>query len=196
VTLSDPVPALFSRRIALTIGASDENPALMLPTRAPTLLVIRRLPVTPCPPEQRSDVSDSHVVSSHPVKYIRAAPVAPTIPTPAPCSVTIADPVAATFALRTTLADIRSIDSVCVTVPACISTVTTFFRVPTRLLATLLLMLVSDTHSVDSQPVCPILDISDRKISPKFSPAIVVLRDPVDATFTRVAVLSDGMSKE
>ena len=44
-----------------------------------------------------TDVSDSHSVPSHPVCPIRPTAVTPTSPSPAPCTVTDADPVPARF---------------------------------------------------------------------------------------------------
>ena len=69
-------------------------------------------------------------------------------------------------------------------------------RVPITLLASRDRTLESEAHSVDSEPVCPVLDASDKTMMPKFRPPTVMLADPVDAQFVRSAILKDGMSKE
>jgi hypothetical protein len=196
VTLADPVAPLFARLIPLVGEDSDENASEALPTRAPILATNRRLPATPCPKPHRIDVSDSQLVLSHAVCPGRIPPLYPPCPRPPPSTVTLGDPVPAAFARLCTLSESRSADISCVTVPTCTSTVTLVRRVPITLLASRDWTLESEIHSVDSQPVCPILDDSDMTMMPKFTPPTVMLADPVDAQFIRSAILSDGMSKE
>ena len=67
VTLTDPVAALLTLRMTLSMPASKDNTALTLPYLAPALIPTCRLPITPCPTWHRIDVSASHVVRSHAV---------------------------------------------------------------------------------------------------------------------------------
>ena len=196
VTLADPVAPRFARLVALVREDSDENASEALPARPPMLATNSRLPTTPCPPAHRIDVSDSQLVLSHAVWPGRTPPLYPPCPRPPPCTVTLDDPVPAAFTRLCTLIESRSADIGCVTVPTCTSTVTVLRRVPITLLATRDSTLESEIHSVDSQPVCPILDASDKTVMPKFRPPTVMLVDPVDAQLIRCAILSDGMSKE
>jgi hypothetical protein len=83
--------------VALTMLASCDIPALMLPCLAPALIATRRVPITPCPAWHRIDVSASHVVRSHPVSPSLVHPVYAAGPSPDPCTVTLDDPVAGRF---------------------------------------------------------------------------------------------------
>ena len=100
--LSDPVDARFKTPvIALTAPEeSREKKADPLPTRSPAVITTRRVPRVPRPAKQRTDVSDSHSVPSHPVAPDRTIDVYATSPRFAPRTVTDADPVPARFADR------------------------------------------------------------------------------------------------
>ena len=105
VTLADPVAARLALPIPLTMLASCDIPALMLPCLTPLLIVTWRVPITPCPAWHRIDVSASHVVRSHPVLPTRTDPVCVASPSPDPCTVTLDDPVAARFVRPAPLGD-------------------------------------------------------------------------------------------
>ena len=94
VTLTEPLPAMLETRSALRRPVDTDTPSLTLPPRAPTLTTLGRLPVIPWPVLQRADVSDSHRVLSQPV-IAASTPtlLSPPAPSPAPCSVRLADPV-------------------------------------------------------------------------------------------------------
>ena len=196
VTLADPVAPLFARLIALVGEDSDESATEALPARAPILATARRLPATPCPPAHRIDVSDSQLVLSHAVRPGRIPPLYPPYPRPPPCTVTLDDPVPAAFARLCTLIESRSADMSCVTVPACDPAVIFILVVAPAQLGIRHRVLVSDAHSVDSHPVYPNLDASEKTIMPRFTPDTVRLTDPVDTVLLRTSVLSDGTSKE
>jgi hypothetical protein len=66
--------------------------------------MIRRLPLKPCPDWHLTDVSASHVVRSHPEWLIITDEVCDPDPMLAPCIVMLAEPLAAPFVLRKTLA--------------------------------------------------------------------------------------------
>ena len=108
VTLAAPVAAMLALPIALTMLASCDIPALMLPCLTPMLIASCRVPITPCPAWHRTDVSASHVVRSHPVLPKLVDPVCVDRPRPDPCTVTLDDPVAALFARLGPLAMLSS----------------------------------------------------------------------------------------
>ena len=98
VTPSTPVDTPFARLTRLKLARSKDMPPLPLPA----LLAetdTRRLPIAPCPVWHRVDVSDNHAVRSHPVSPTRSAAVYVAAPMLAPCTVMLADPVAAAFFL-------------------------------------------------------------------------------------------------
>ena len=84
--------------------ASVLNPCERLPTRSPLVIDIRTLPLKPCPDWHRKDVSASHVVRSQPVWPTITVDVCVPVPRLAPCIVMLAEPLAAPFVLRKTLA--------------------------------------------------------------------------------------------
>ena len=64
VKLIPPVVGWFERLKTLSDATSAEKAVVKLPTRNPAVTPTRRLPICPCPPWHRTDVSDSHVVRS------------------------------------------------------------------------------------------------------------------------------------
>jgi len=72
-----------------------------------------------------------------------------------PCTVADVNPVPALFWRRITLSPPRSDDHVCVVLPPRPPTVITTRLVPQAPCAVRHLTEVSDSHSVDSHPVCP-----------------------------------------
>jgi hypothetical protein len=97
VTLLDPVPPRFDLRTALIELASIETDRVTLPADRPAVSIARMLPTSPRPVLHRMDVSDSHVDRSHAVCESLAADVYVARPMLPPCSVTLAEPVAALF---------------------------------------------------------------------------------------------------
>ena len=153
VTLADPVDAWFARTSTLSIAPSAEKPTDTLPARIPEVTTIRRLCPTPELVWLRADVSDSHVVLSHPVSPADIAGQYEARPILAPRTVTLADPVAALLARVATLSIGPSIDSISVPLPTRIPAVTSTRPVPLSPCPALHCIDVSDTHSVPSQPV-------------------------------------------
>ena len=196
VTLADPVAPLFTRLIALADEDSDENAIDTLPTRSPTVADTRRLLVLPRPFPHRTAVSDSHRVCSHALCPRRTAPLYPLSPRPSPYKVTLEEPVPAALALTWTLIESTSADTNSVAVPIRTPAVILDLYVKPVMLGARHLALVSETHSVDSHPVAPALDTSDKSINPIFKPEMVMLTDPVDAKLLRSSALAKGMSKE
>ena len=103
VTLLDPVPPRFDLPTALVELASIETDCVMLPPDRPALSIARMLLTSPRPVLHRTDVSDSQVDRSHAVCDSRTAAVYVASPMLPPCSVTLAEPVAALFVRDDTL---------------------------------------------------------------------------------------------
>ena len=103
VTLLDPVPPRFDLRTALVELASIDTDCVTLPPDRPAVSIARMLPTSPWPVLHRIDVSDSHVDRSHAVFESLAADVYVASPMSPPCSVTLAEPVAALFVRNETL---------------------------------------------------------------------------------------------
>ena len=103
VTLLDPVPPRFDLRTALVELASIDTDCVTLPPDRPAVTIARMLLTSPRPVLQRTDVSDSHVDRSHAVCDSRTADVYVASPMLPPCSVTLAEPVAARFVRDDTL---------------------------------------------------------------------------------------------
>ena len=97
VTLADPVPALFVRRITLSPPVSTDHTSVTLPDLDPAVTDTRRLPFKPCITWHRTDVSASQCVASHAECPARMLCVYPASPMLLPCTVTLADPVPALF---------------------------------------------------------------------------------------------------
>lgn len=66
-TVTDPVDPTFLPCNTLPMLASTVSPAVMLPTRAPTLIAAARLPTAPTLPWHSTDVSAAHDDRSQPV---------------------------------------------------------------------------------------------------------------------------------
>lgn len=110
VTLVPPVPATFVVRNTLTLPVSTLTAPLTLPTRSPAVNDICLLLASPCSHWQRSEVSDSHLVRSHPVCPIRTDPLNAAHPIPVPCNVMLLPPVAPIFVRSVTLPELRSVE--------------------------------------------------------------------------------------
>ncbi len=102
VTLADPVP-WFALPTTLNAPMSLDIPSVMLPTRPPTVIITRELPFAMTPTRHLTELSDPHTVTSHPLTPVDPPAVPPAAPNPAPCTVTLIDPVPATFRLPITL---------------------------------------------------------------------------------------------
>ncbi len=95
VTLVEPVEAALPRRITLNATKSADTETVLLPTCTPALIDQRNDPLTPDPQRHIADVSDPHTVLSQVERETFPTPVYDTSPTPDPCRVKMADPVAA-----------------------------------------------------------------------------------------------------
>jgi len=144
-----------------------------------------------------TDVSDSHPVDSHPVCPTRTLPVLCTVPMLDPCTVIEADPVPARFPRRDMLIPPVSTDHAWLTLPALPPAVITTRRAPDAPCPTLHLTDVSDSHPVDSHPVCPIRPLLVCDTSPMLDPCTVIDAAPVPARFCRrVALTPPPMSDD
>ena len=105
VTLVEPVAAMFITPTALAEGFAAESPCVRDPVRTPTDIAARQLPLPPMATKLRTDVSDSHVLCSARLPPPRAPTLVDSRPNPAPCTVTLLEPVDAAL-LRPTMLDV------------------------------------------------------------------------------------------
>ena len=162
----------------------------------PSDRVIRLLPSTPCELWQRTDVSDSHVDRSH--RVCPAPPCAVYVARPmlAPCTVTLADPVAALFVLRMTLSMPTSKDTTTLTLPYRTPALIPTCRLPITPCPTWHRIDVSASHVVRSHAVLPTLVEPVYVVSPRLDPYTVTLVDPVAARLLRLGTLTMLSSTE
>jgi hypothetical protein len=197
VTLIDPVAAPLVRCSTLNPEPTPaEKPKLMLPARPPTVTDSFRLPPAPSPLLHRIDVSDSHPVPSQPVTPPRTAPVAIADPIPAPCTVTLDDPVDPTFARLVELPVPPSIDIPRVRLPPTAPTLATTRRLPDHPCPALHTTLLSDTQSVPSHTLPATRPDPVLPHSPKLDPRTVTLADPLPALFTCIPPLAPPTSND
>lgn len=110
VTLSDPDVAPLAPMLTLTAPDANDTLRDTLPIRPPVVITAFRLPDAPPPPLQRTDVSASQIVASHPVEPIRSPPEYIARPMLPPRTVTLLDPLDAAFACMVTLKDTPSVE--------------------------------------------------------------------------------------
>ena len=190
VTAVDPVVALFTLCIPLSAAESPLHAWLMLPTDRPVDTASRRLPRPSCSTRHRVDVSDIHVVRSHPVCPPRAPPVAPLSPSPAPCTVRLADPVPAALAWRIPLPAPTPEENASLLLPTLLPSDTVSRRLPSPATPARHVTDVPDTHPLCSIAVHPVRPRELCERSPRFPPCSVKLADPDLAPFARPATLT------
>ena len=182
---AEPVPARLPSRIRLILSRSTDQAWLMLPVRDPTVITTRRELNAPWPTLHRTDVSDSQPVASHPVCPVRPLAVGRTRPSPAPCTVTDAEPVPARLDRLEMLKLAVSIDHAWLILPPCPPTVIinrrdALLAYPARHLTD-----VSDSQLVPSHPVCPVRPLAVCRTDPMLLPCTVKDAEPVPARFVR-----------
>jgi hypothetical protein len=128
-------------------------------------------------------VSDCHSLDSQLDESSRPAPLNDARPSPAPCSVKLAEPVEALLMLRTVLNSSASADQALDTLPAFIPEVMDTYRVAEVPILILQRMTLSDAHSVLSE--CEIGEVIFEVNAeiPKFSPYRDKLMLPVAKKF-------------
>jgi len=166
----EPIPARLPLRDRLTASTSADQAWLVLPRCDPTVITTRRVPKDPRLRRHRTDVSDSQSVPSHPVCPVRPLAVCRTIPNPAPCTVTDAEPVPARLEMRSLLTTSMSTDQAWLMLPARDPAVKTILLVPCSPSATRHRTDVSDSQSVPSHPVCPWRALTVRRVRPMPAP--------------------------
>jgi hypothetical protein len=117
-------------------------------------------------------------------------------PTLAPCSVTLADPVAAPLALRMTLSMPASKDNTALTLPYLTPALIPTCRLPITPCPTWHRIDVSASHVVRSHAVWPTLVEAVYVVSPRLDPCTVTLDDPVAARLLRLDTLTMLSSAE
>ena len=114
----------------------------------------------------------------------------------APCTVTLADPVAALLALRITLSMPTSKDNTKLTLPCLTPALIPTCRLPITPCPTWHRMDVSASHVVRSHAVLPTLVEAVYVVSPRLDPCTVTLDDPVAARLLRLDTLTMLSSAE
>ena len=196
VTAIHPVAAPLTLCIPLSATESPLHAMLALPTDRPVDIASRRLRRLPCPKRHRVDVSDTHDVRSHPVYPERAPPVAPLSPSPAPCTVMLADPVPAALARRIPLPSALPEEKASLLLPSLLPSDTVSRRLPIPAAAARHVTDVADTHPLCSMAVHPVRARALWERSPRFPPCSVKLADPEPATFARPARLTPPRSAD
>ena len=159
----------------------------------------RRLPDTPWLDLHRALLSDSQLVCSHPVLPARILGLGlPKDPRPAPCSVTLADPVVAMpFPPRAVLIRLLSTDHATLTLPPRCPALTAARRLPATPVLVWHRMDVSDSQADCSHPVPAALACPDPPpTSPSPPPDIVRLDAPVAAALDLRIPLAQPMSPD
>ena len=194
VTLTDPVPAEFPRRITLAVPNPIVTTDVMLPDRAPAVTDSRELPADPLLAWLRAQVSDSHVVRSHAEWPVLQATVCDDTPRFDPLRVTLADPVPLTFPRLTTLTRPISNESASVALLTSLDAETTVCRLPIKPFPIWHRVEESDSHEVRSQADCPSRVATQVVSRPRFAPCTVTLPAPVAAKLLRRSTLKLPMS--
>jgi hypothetical protein len=104
----------------------------------------------------RTDVSDSHPVSSHPVSPVRPIAVSAACPSPDPCTVTHADPVPPPFARTMLVSVLTSYETCCdIMLPLAAIVMEANSVLPALIRVSLHASDVYDSHSLASHAVTP-----------------------------------------
>ena len=114
----------------------------------------------------------------------------------APCTVALADPVAALLALRITLSMPTSKDNPPLTLPCLTPALTPTCRLPITPCPIWHRIDVSASHVVRSHAVLPTLVEAVYVVSPRLDPCTVTLDDPVAAPLLRLDTLAMLSSAE
>lgn len=183
VTLVDPVAAPFPFRITLIMPASSDSPWLKLPYLPPVVRVTCRVPATPCPVWHRTDVSASHVVRSHILLPSLVMPEYDVSPRFDPCTLKLADPVAAQLVRLDKLTMLSSTENPRLKLPPRRPVVMTTRWLPIAMCCSWHRSDVSDSQDVRSDAVTPILVEAVYAASPRLAPCRVTLDEPVPARF-------------
>ena len=165
-------------------------------SRMPAVRTSWRVPCTLCEVWQRSDVSDSQVDRSQDVRPIAPLAVNAACPMFAPCTVTLADPVAPRFALRITLKLLASNDPPWLKLPYFTPAVNVASRLPITPCPAWHRSDVSASHVVRSHAVRPRLADPVYAVRPRLDPCTVTLVDPLAAQLLRLDALAIVTSTE
>lgn len=169
---------------------------LMLETRVPADIAARLLRSTLAPARPLADVSDCHVVRSHALCPVLNALHNPADPSPAPWTVTLVDPDAATLATMAKLTIPDTNDTLRDILPIRPPSVITAFRLPKAPAMPWHRTDVSASQLVAAQPVRPMRSPPECIVRPMLAPSNVILLDPLEAVFALIATLKDTPSVE
>lgn len=149
-----------------------------------------------CPSWHRTDVSDCQPVRSHAVIPDLIDTLCDASPRLAPCIVTLLDPVPPRFVLLTTLVELASIETDCVTLPADRPAVSIARLLPTSPRPVLHRTDVSASHVDRSHAVCDSRTPDVYVANPMPPPSSVTLAEPVAALFVLIDTLNIATSTD
>ena len=114
----EPVPGPLDSLGTLSLTTSSDQPSDTVLACLPALNTVRLLSPTPPLLRHRADVSDIQLDLSHADRPLDPPTVYDSSPSPAPLTVTLPDPVAATFDILPLLSDGSWIETPAVRLPA------------------------------------------------------------------------------
>jgi len=196
VILAEPVAALLLDSTTLTDTSWTDIKAETEPIRRPTLNICFHELALLCKLRHRSVVPDSQVDRSQDVRPIAPLAVNAACPMFAPCTVTLADPVAPRFALRITLKLLASNDPPWLKLPYLTPAVNVASRLPITPCPAWHRSDVSASHVVRSHAVRPRLADPVYAVRPRLDPCTVTLVDPLAAQLLRLDALAIVTSTE
>ena len=196
VNLPDPVDPTLPRLTTLPPQPSNVSSWLPLPPRIPTVTDTRPLPVVAPPVWHTTDVSDAHTLPSQPDPPTPPRPDASTRPSPAPDTVTLADPVPAPFARLTELTSTPSDENTPLLLPALPAAVTTARRLPIAPCPARHKMHVLDCHPDSSHTLPPTRPPPVTPDTPSPAPNKDTTTDPVAALFFAASPLAAPVSTD
>jgi hypothetical protein len=182
LSVTDPVLATLLLNTLDTDAPSYVYTSDSVPARAPLVIEISTLPLTPDPTRQTTSLSDTHTLASQADDPARPAMLMPAPPKPLPNTVTLADPVPARFVGMLTLTTGMSYDTPKLKLPARTPAVTTTTWLCLTPLGPLQSTELSDTHTEASHPLEPTRPAILMKAFPKLAPLTLSVIDPVLAT--------------
>ena len=183
VTLRDPVEAPFHTVPPLARGPSTDPAPDAVPHDTPAVTLVIHDRPSPRPPSPCTPESDSHWLASQTLSPIRTDAVTPLSPSPAPPTVTTADPVAARFAPCTQLAVPPPPEITAVALPASSPAVSPTALDPPTPCPALHRTDDSDSHVLCSHALPATVPVGEKSARPTFAPVRVMRMEPVASPF-------------
>ena len=181
-----PVAAPFHLPSELTSPASTVNAAVWLPAPPSPAVTTTRLvlPLPPAAPRLSTDVSDRHMLDSHPVDPCRTPALVLDTPRPLPITVTLLCSPAIVFPTDVPDTSGPSYEIASLADPVTDPSVTATLVLPPRPIPPLHCTVVSDIHALISHPVIPTRPPALAPSVQKLSPTIRITIHDAPRMFT------------